>query len=161
MELALICAKQISLFAYSALQGDYHGPPTTRTRAFILKMAAAFSFNFVVGDDKHEDFKHCKPRISAEAFESSSPSISQAVEPAKQHTLDLQDEFYTELLDHVTLNCYQPDAKKSSGGLYYLKLEEVKQWFLRQAGTLLLHNKVSKPHLSMIERCGFQTHPPS
>lgn len=102
----------------------------------VLIMAASFSFNFVVADDKG-DCEHCDPRLPV-ATRSSSSSVSQDVgsqtAPAKQHHFDSQDDFYRELLCHVTLNFYQPNARKASGGLCYLKLEEIKQRFLRQTG---------------------------
>ena len=54
------------------------------------------------------------------------------VQPAKQHVLDFEDEFFRDFLCHVA-HCYPEQEHKSTVCLSYLKLDDLKQLCLQNA----------------------------
>ena len=92
-------------------------------------MAASFTFSFDVSADNSQQRVDDRQQEPVYSDPSTCPGY---VQPAKQHVLDLGDEFYRDFVRHVA-HCHPEIEHKSTVGLAYLKLDDVKQLCLHNA----------------------------
>ena len=92
-------------------------------------MAAPFTFSFDVSADNSQQRADDRQQEPVYSDPSTCPG---RVQPAKQHVLDLGDEFYKDFVCHVA-RCHPEIEHKSTAGLTYLKLDDLKQLCLQNA----------------------------
>ena len=102
-------------------------------------MAVSFAFNFNVSAEDDVPRAQDEERSDAACFCPQSSSTGH-VQLARQHVVDLQDEFYEKIMKVSPTPhsyCKQGNAEKVSAGLSYLKLDDLRQMRLQDTCKLI------------------------
>ena len=96
-------------------------------------MAVSFAFNFKVSSTEDDVLQAQDDRSDTACFCPQSSSTGH-VQLARQHVVDLQDEFYEKIMKVFPTPhsyCKQGNVGKVSTGLSYLKLDDLRQLCLQ------------------------------
>ena len=120
-------------------------------------MAVSFAFNFNVSAEDDVPRAQDEERSDAACFCPQSSSTGH-VQLARQHVVDLQDEFYEKIMKVSPTPhsyCKQGNVEKVSAGLSYLKLDDLRQLCLQDTCKLIAMGMIWQRYNSLIEFCIF------